>query len=196
MPDESDFRGDSRKPIWQGRGYPAKYAEHPVVCVSWEDASAYCAWAGLALPTEAQWERGARGPENLLYPWGDTWDGNKCQSHHTNLSTTCPVWLYPQGASGFGTLNQSGNVWEWCQDWYDSEYYSNSPDRNPEGPTTGGLRVVRGGSMINPRPSAAFRTAELPGKGYISGYHHGDLGFRPCLPLNQSNGPRENDNSH
>ncbi len=179
MPDESDFRGDSRKPIWQGRGYPAKYAEHPVVCVSWEDASAYCAWAGLALPTEAQWERGARGPENLLYPWGDTWDGNKCQSHHTNLSTTCPVWLYPQGASGFGTLNQSGNVDEWCRDWFDYDYYRNSPARNPDGPTGGSSRVNRGGNWREVRKEylrVTVRDTGNPAERIVT------YGFRPCLP--------------
>ncbi len=181
-PDTSDLSGD--RPVWRRRSYPAAYAEHPVVCVSWDDASAYCAWAGLTLPTEAQWERGARGPENLCYPWGNDWDAGKCQNDgkwgKKTLIQTCPVWAYPQGVSGFGTLNQSGNAKEWCRDEHDIDFYLNSPARNPENSPIGPDRVLRGGRWSG-SSAEGFRAAERFGgpRAYRTAF--GGFGFRPCL---------------
>ena len=170
-------------PIWQGESYPDEYAEHPVVCVSWEDAVAYCTWSCLQLPTEAQWEKGSRGPGGLIYPWGNEWDDTRCRNAmNKGNGTTCPVFEYPTGVSGYGTYNQSGNVWEWCRDWYDTYYYVNSPRENPPGPTTGSNRVLRGGCW-NYDYADYFRAADR--YSYDPSYRIGDLGFRACLPPGQ-----------
>jgi sulfatase modifying factor 1 len=124
---------------------------HPVVQVSWHGALAYAGWAGLALPTEAQWEKAARGPQGLRFPWGNTWDASRCR-HDRNWQDqeTCHVWDYPLGCSGYGTYNQSGNVREWCWDWYARDSYNEAADAtNPTGPEKGACRVLRGGSWRN-----------------------------------------------
>lgn len=125
--------------------------EHPVVCVTWDDANAYAAWAGCRLPTEAQWEKAARGPKGFLYPWGNTWDPHRCRCKlGLDKITACRIYDYPNGVSGYGTYNQSGNVLEWCHDWYDQDYYNycqkNNLVHDPQGPDTGIYRVARGGS--------------------------------------------------
>ena len=96
--------------------------------------------------------------------------------------TTCPVFEYSNGVSGYGTYNQSGNVWEWCRDWYDTYYYVNSPRENPPGPTTGSNRVLRGGCW-NYDYADYFRAADR--YSYDPSYRIGDLGFRACLPPGQ-----------
>ncbi len=115
---------DHSEPVWvNGRCLEAKL-NNPVVCVSWDDATAYAEWAGLELATEVQWEKAARGPKNLIYPWGNDWDAGKCRNiTNKGNGTTSDVWEYPFGVSGFGTNNQSGNVSEWCRDWYDKASY-------------------------------------------------------------------------
>ncbi len=128
--------------VWQS----AARADHPVTDVSWDDAAAYAKWAGLALPSEAQWEKAARGPANTSYPWGDEWDQSRCRNTANRATdTTAAVYAYPSGVSGYATYQQSGNVWEWCADWYDAGYYPQSPRSNPTGPAGGSLRVARGG---------------------------------------------------
>lgn len=128
------------------------WADHPVTGVSSNDCWAYAAWAGLSLPSEAQWEKAARGPGGLIYPWGNEWDENKCRNG-TNSGDygTAAVWEYLEGASGYGTLQQSGNVWEWCVDWYEEGYFgkSSAKEKDPGGPKTGSLRVCRGGSRCD-----------------------------------------------
>jgi len=124
--------------------------DHPVVNVFWDDAAAYAQWANAALPTEAQWEKAARGTDSRVYPWGNDWDGEKCQNSvgGKNAGKTAPVGSMPAGASPYGCLDMAGNVWEWCADWYDAGYYKNAPARNPTGPATGTTRVLRGGSWF------------------------------------------------
>jgi len=124
-------------------------ADHPIVNVSWKDAQAYCDWAGMHLPTEAEWEKAARGTDGRLYAWGNEWDANKCQCSKMvfgDSGGTSAVGSYPSGASAYGLLDMAGNVDEWCSDWYDRNYMKTGPGINPTGPTSGGSRVVRGGS--------------------------------------------------
>ena len=134
-----------------GRAFPSdsnQGDDHPVVNVSWEDARAYCEHHGLRLPTEAEWEWAARGPEGRRYPWGDGWDaGRLCWDQNRGPGgRTFPVGSFPAGASWVGALDMAGNVWEWVADWYDGGYYANSPTDDPQGPATGTSRVLRGGS--------------------------------------------------
>jgi formylglycine-generating enzyme required for sulfatase activity len=124
-----------------------RFAEHPVTHVSWEQASTYAQWVGGSLPTEAQWEKAARGVDLRTYPWGNAEPtANLLNFEGSGIGGTSAVGSYPAGASPYGALDMAGNVWEWVNDWYGEEYYSQSPSDNPPGPETGTYRVLRGGS--------------------------------------------------
>lgn len=129
----------------QGPGSSAE-SKHPVSYVTWNDAQAFCRWAGKRLPTEAEWERAARGGlEGKRYPWGDE-DPQGKACFEQNLTTRKPMSVGTYPANGYGLYDMAGNVWEWCQDWYDENYYQSSPKKNPTGPAKGVSRVLHGGS--------------------------------------------------
>ena len=154
---------------WDGDQYPPEKGDHPVVNVSWEDAVACCKWLSektgkpYRLPTEAEWEKAARGTDGRIYPWGDEFDRNKCNTNEAGIGDTTPVGKYsPAGDSLYGCADMAGNVWEWCADWFDKGEYrqrAQSTVKDPPGPGNGIHRVLRGGCFDLDRGNArcAFR---------------------------------------
>ena len=151
-------------------------SDHPINCVDWNQAEAYCRWSNRRLPTEAEWEKAARGTDGRVYPWGDSFDGSKVNFCDTNCSygwkdtsandgyhETAPVGSYPAGVSPYDALDMAGNVWEWVADWYDGAYYASTPLENQTGHGTDSMRVLRGGSWVNvaydDRSTSRYRSA-------------------------------------
>lgn len=152
--------------------------DQPVVTVTWYDAFAYAAWCGKQLPSEAQWEKAARGTDGRLFPWGLRWDINRVNCDGRIGSTTA-VSVHTSGVSPFGVLDMLGNVWEWCLDRYDRRGYVNGPARNPTGPPDGLDRVVRGGAWnyISEYATVTARHSFGPSEAYEF------VGFRTVLSV-------------
>ncbi len=144
--DETGYRKPS---CWNDSRF--SLPNQPIVGVNWEDAVAYAKWAGKRLPTEAEWEKAARGTDKRSWPWGNKFDKTKCNvwgSGEDGLRATKPVGTYENGKSPYGCYDMAGNVWEWCTDWYDQNYYYRSSAKNPTGPASGQQRIIRGGSFL------------------------------------------------
>ena len=149
------------------------FTYHPVVYIAWEMAQTYCDWTGGRLPTEAEWEKAARGPGSNRYPWGDDQPSLKYVNAENDVGNTTAAGSFIAGASVYGVLDMGGNVREWVSDWFDPAYYQVSPYRNPWGPETGEKKVLKGASFSDPFRycRSANRLSHEPGSpGAVRGF--------------------------
>jgi formylglycine-generating enzyme required for sulfatase activity len=133
-------------PPWGSRRF--RQPSQPVIGISWGDAIAYCQWSGKRLLSEAEWEKASRGINARIFPWGNE-DPEGRANFGGRYGGPTPVDKFPDGVSPYGVMDMAGNVWEWIADWYDRDYYANSPEQDPIGPEHGAARCVRGGAWIN-----------------------------------------------
>jgi len=140
------FGGTTEPANWDAQ---QSHPNSPVTGVSWYEAAAYCSWANARLPTEAEWERAARGSNSRLYPWGnEAPDPSRANYAESARRPVSPVGLFAHGATPEGIQDLAGNVWEWVSDWYSPDYYKSSPKVDPRGPSTGEFKCSRGGSSV------------------------------------------------
>jgi len=149
-----------------------EYADHPVIGISWAQAQEYCGWAKRRLPTEAEWEKAARGTDERVYPWGNTDPTAELANFNHQFNETVQVGMYENGASPYGVLDMAGNVWEWVADGYQSDFYSRSPKENPISNSPVNRRVLRGGNWDSNADGIRVtnRFWAFPGRNDIDGF--------------------------